>query len=79
MAQRKRSPKRGTIDFAAIIDAVPSLAERDVILRETGFQRAGGTVRRRRDGSFTVRLVWRRREGCLSSSFVYTMHGGALA
>ncbi|MDQ2084664.1 hypothetical protein RA307_31170 [Xanthobacteraceae bacterium Astr-EGSB] len=76
--KRKQSPKRGAIDFAAIVGATADLTDRDAAMRAAGFERAGATVRRRRDGNVTLRLVWRRRDGCLGCTFVYTIQGLSL-
>jgi hypothetical protein len=75
---RKRSPKRGVLDFAHVVDAVPELSSIDEGWRGRGYERTRMRAWRRRDGTFTIRAVWRKR-GELVSAVTCTLEGVALA
>ncbi|MDQ2084534.1 hypothetical protein RA307_30500 [Xanthobacteraceae bacterium Astr-EGSB] len=64
---RKRSPKRGTVQFDAIIAACPPIDAADAYWRGEGYVRANAQAFRRRDGTYTVRLVWRCRTRLVSA------------
>lgn len=75
---RRRHPKChghvGTWPTAEIIAADPDLAEFDAMLTAKGFKRAEKTpVYRRKDGSYTLRIVWRRRDDGLSEVWTKTL------
>lgn len=78
MRTRKRSPKRGTPDFDALMRAVPRIAALDTMWRDRGYQRTRARASRRRDGTFTVRIVWRNRDE-LVSAITCTFEGLTLA
>jgi hypothetical protein len=61
----------GTWPTAEIVAADPGLAKFDAMLTADGFNRSEKTpVYRRRDGTYTLRVVWRRRAD--GSSEVWT-------
>lgn len=75
--KRKRSPRRGSLDFAAVVSGGGALSECDALWCGHGYERGTARAFRRRDGTFTVRLVWRKR-GDLPSTVTYTLEGLAL-
>jgi hypothetical protein len=76
--KRARAPKRQAPDFDRLVVSEPSIASVDELWRARGYQLTGARAYRRKDGTFTVRVVWRKR-GELVSAVTCTMEGVALA
>jgi hypothetical protein len=75
--KRKRPPRRGALDFGQVVAAHAHVAALDDHWRRDGYERGGARAFRRRDGTFTVRLVWRKRDASLST-FTCTLRALAL-
>jgi hypothetical protein len=71
---RKRSPKRGAVDFSMLVAASPPIEAIDGALTSKGYQRATSRAYARRDGTYTVRCVWRRR-GEVLSAVTFSLQG----
>jgi hypothetical protein len=70
----RRPPKRGTIEFAGLVAASPPIALLDSDLRSRGYERSSARTHKRRDGTFTVRCVWRHR-GEVASAVTFSLQG----
>ncbi|BBF92379.1 hypothetical protein [Blastochloris tepida] len=79
MTRRKRSPRRLTVNFDKLIAEDADLAKHDALWTRLGYRRAGGKLFGRRDGTCTLRLVWRRTVGNVKTSVSYTMQGLSLS
>jgi hypothetical protein len=76
MTRRKRSPRRLTIDFDALLVAAPEMAKHDATWCSDGFERASCRLWRCQDGTYTARTVWRRRQpGALAMTMTYVLRG----
>lgn len=71
---KKRSPKRGAVDFGALVAASPAIEVLDGSLLTRGYVRSSARVSKRRDGTFTVRCVWRNR-GEVQSAVTFSLQG----
>jgi hypothetical protein len=71
-AHRKRS--RATVDQDAVLALDPELASSHASWTAAGFALASGRLWRCKDGSWTVRLVWRKR-GAVNTTISFTRHG----
>lgn len=63
----KRRRRRVTIDISELLAVAPALAKHDEHWRGAGYARAGARLWHRKDGTFTVRLVWRSRDALIST------------
>lgn len=76
--KRKRSPKRGTLDFDDLVARHAAIDAVDEHWCRQGYERSRARAYRKNDGTFTVRLVWRRRSA-LVSAVTCTLEGLTLA
>jgi hypothetical protein len=72
--RRKRSPRRGTVDFENLVAANAAIDTLGDNLRRNGYERGSVRAHKRRDGTFTVRCVWRQR-GVLASAVTCSVQG----
>lgn len=71
MARRKKSCAP---TLEVLFRADPELLQLHLQHERDGFRLSGARTWKRRDGTFTARVVWRRREGCVHTSLVYSAH-----
>lgn len=74
-ARRKHAPRRGALDVDRLIAGDEGLTQHDAMWRRLGYQCAGGKAWRRRDGTYTVRIVWRKRQPDEVSTVTYSVQG----
>lgn len=71
MKTRRRTPRRRIAEIS--LDSVLAASTRLSLMHESltgqGYVCSGGKLNRTRDGSWTARIVWRKREAGLSVSF----------
>lgn len=73
------SRRRITIDLADLIAAHPDLRRHDELHRGNGFEPTSARLYRCNDGTFSARVVWRRRAGVVATTIVYVARGFRLA
>lgn len=76
--KRKRLPRRRALDFAELVKRHATIRTVDGYWREHGYLRASARAHAKRDGTSTVRLVWRRRDAIVSA-VTCTLEGIVLA
>jgi len=77
-APRHRPPRRIVIDFERLLSADQSLAAMDGTWIGQGYRRSSARLWRRRDGTYTARVVWRNHDR-LVSAVTFTVEGIVLA
>lgn len=70
---------RKVITFDALLAVNPVLAQHHINWTDSGFAVTRAQIWPCRDGSHTVRIVWRKREGCVNTSMVYVLRGARVA
>ncbi len=74
-----RRRRRTAVTFDVLLAANPALAAQDSLWLAEGYDRAGARMWQRRDGSRTLRVVWRKREIGVSVTITHVFRGVALA
>jgi hypothetical protein len=74
-----RQPRRRSIEFARLLAADQGLAQADAMWRDQGYAVTSARLWfARSTGTYTARVVWRKRDAALSS-VVYSIQGIALS
>ncbi|MEP9350592.1 hypothetical protein [Xanthobacter sp. KR7-225] len=71
---RRRTRTSVVVDFARLLELDPQLAGHHQRCTDLGMTLGAPRLWQRRDGSFSARFVWRRREGLVHTSIVYSCH-----
>lgn len=74
MSRHNRRARSLSVDFQELLTADEQLCAHHTRSTEMGMVLGQPRCWRRRDGSYTVRFVWRARKGCVTTSLVYTSH-----
>lgn len=72
MARRRKTSCAPVMEVLFRSD--PELLHLHLQHEREGFRLSGARTWKRQDGTFTARVVWRRREGCKTTSLVYSAH-----
>lgn len=73
--RRRRSTPARVVAFEDLLTALPELRARHDLLVSTGLSMTRAGMKRERDGTWTVRVVWRRRGEPVSVSVTHEERG----
>lgn len=76
--KRKHSPRRLDVDFDALLAADAQLKIHHDLWTGYGYRFDGGRGWRRKDGTFTIRFVWRAPVKAVVKTVTYTVEGYVL-